>query len=660
MGKISKLSTKIYGINKIFKGGIDYDNEKGIIIVIRGAANTHRTLLGIQLLYGLALSAKEKDVIKNPEMYYVSEYADKENLDDLIVNTLIAAFARLLVRKKIENPQIDLSELDGFTRFFFNTRSILFESMLQKTSIPVGTLIKDIKNKPEDMIADGILYYHSRTGGLHFRTPNHVADETNIVYKRACNTINTYVKRKNKYPINKTEDLLQFHIEKISVVTQANNKKIPDNCLFLGLELDDAHYYTVNDIRSLIKSIKKRKRISVLIVNDGTDMAVNDVDLVIDLTNEKKFGYIFHYMTLFKNSPKYSMTSSHQYKMRDFGIEVFPNLHTYYLTKKSFHRSFIYTHASVLGDTYPQYLTRRLNANPDDESISYDDYLKTKEQTFQTDLESMLPPSSIEYISYDLLNKIFMYKPKTLGLVTAVVGGGNTYKRFLTFGSAFSSAVKGDDILLVLLNKEKGLIQRQMACPARFKHCAHKDRCISCYKFFHLMNIYSEFISAEEFVYILNQHIILSYGHNRQIRRIIIDGLQTIDYSFPFLKDNHMFLSTVMNLCREKNISLYVISDKNAELCRELVTLADNVVYTEKNSDGKPRIFIERCSGHYNPPSKMYCGEIKNVSRVFECKEQYIKECEPKEKTFELSFNPLQIKEMRVQNREYELFNPQK
>lgn len=70
MGKITKLSSKIYGLNKILKGGIDYDSEKGVVIFIRGAVNTHRTLLGIQLLYGLALSAKENGIARNSEIFF--------------------------------------------------------------------------------------------------------------------------------------------------------------------------------------------------------------------------------------------------------------------------------------------------------------------------------------------------------------------------------------------------------------------------------------------------------------------------------------------------------------------------------------------------------------------------------------------------------------
>lgn len=580
--------------------------------------------------------------------FFVSEYGDKDNIENLIVNTTIAAFYRLIVRKKIENPNEYLSELDGFTRFFFNTKSILFESTNQTHTD--GAIVRDIKSAPEELLADGVLYYHPRTGGLHYRSASHVADSQNLVYKRACNTINNYVKRKKKYSIKKTEDYLQLHIEKINVVTPSNNKKVPEDCQFLALELDDVHPYTANSIRSLVESVKKNRRIAILIMNEGIDVAMNDTDILIDLTNKSEFGYVFHYMTLFNNSPKYSMTSLHQYKTRDFGIEVFPNLHTYNLTKRSFHRSFIYTHADVLGDTYLHYVNRKLKSNPNDDCISYGDYLNSKKQNYQTALESMMPLGSVDYISYDLLNKIFMPKQKTIGLVTAVVGRGNTYKRFLTIGSAFSSAVQGEDTLLVLLNKEKGLIQKRMSCPARLKQCAHKDKCENCYKYFHLMNIYSEYITADEFVYILNQHIILKYGQNRKIGRIIIDGLQAIDYSLPFLKNNRMFLSAVMNLCREKNIMLYVISDKKAELCGELVALADNVVYTDKNHDGNPRVFIERCSGHYNPPSKLYCGEIKHVNKVFECKEQYmsVQGCETKKKTYEMSFNPLQIKEMAV------------
>ena len=643
-----KLSTKIYGLDKILRGGLDLDKDP-LAIVIRGAANTHRTLFALQLLYGLGLSLKESDNSDNLQAYYASMYDNQAFLEEMMVNTLISAFFRLMIRKKIENPDAEISELSSFTNFFFDTSDILFQSHQQ--SQDVGALIRDIKEKPEDLIADGVLYYHSRTGALHYRTHDYVADDTNMVYHRAKASINEFVDLKDSHAngaIKIMEDYLQLQLFRMNIVTKNNKMMIPNDCKLLGMELDNAYTYKVKEVRELLTSMKHKSRISVLVANESVEVDMNDVDILIDLNNKEEQGYLFHYMTLFKNSAKYSMSGTYQYKARDYGIEVFPSLHFYSIKKKSFHRSFIYTHAGIIGDTYPQFLERKLSEVQNTSDISYEEYLREKNNTLKKDLGAMLPRKSMEYVSYDLLNHIFMHNQNNAGTVTAIVGGGNTFKRFLTIGSAFSSAVKGEDTLLILLNKEKPLIQKRMSCPARLLHCTHKEKCEKCYRFFHLMNIYPEKITAEEFVYILNQHLILGYGSGRYIKRIIIDGLQAVDYSFPFLKGNALFLSSVINLCRDKNISLYVISDKEAGLCGELVALADNVVKTEKNRDGRPRIFIDRCSGHNNPPSKMYCGEVRHIHTMFECKEQYHKDNGCGKKSYELSFNPLQFKEKTV------------
>lgn len=188
-----------------------------------------------------------------------------------------------------------------------------------------------------------------------------------------------------------------------------------------------------------------------------------------------------------------------------------------------------------------------------------------------------------------------------------------------------------------------------MACPARMKHNCYKPHCVDCYKHFHFMSIYPEYITRDEFVYMLHQRIRLAFDkkENRYVRRIIIDDLQILDYSFPFLKGDGDFLSAIMNICRENNISLYILCDKNAKSRDCLKALADNVVCTEKRENGLPRIYVERCSGYYNPPSKMYCGVINKIEELFECNEQ------PglgEEKKYDFTISPLHIEDRTVPN----------
>ena len=371
---------------------------------------------------------------------------------------------------------------------------------------------------------------------------------------------------------------------------------------------------------------------------------------------------MLHYLNLTHNSHQYSVLGEHQYKRRDFGIEVFPSIHTYFKKKKNYHRSLIFTQSSIIDDTFPQYLSRKAQSHQDDPS--YEDFTKNKENFTIDSLNKLHPSNNVKLISYDILKRIFLTEEKKdckqekdsyydeKGLVTAIIGGGNTFKRYLTIGSAFSAAVNNEDTLIVVLNKEKHLIQKRMACPARLQHNCYKSHCINCYKHFHLMSIYPEYITRDEFIYMLHQRIKLAFDkkENRFVKRIIIDDLQILDYSFPFLKDDSDFLSAIMNICREHDISLYILCDKEAKSRDILKALADNVVCTEKTQDGKPKIYVERCSGYYNPPSKMYCGIVDKIEKLFECNEQY---CENAENKYHFTISPIRIEDMTIPNNDH-------
>lgn len=99
MNEIKKLSTKIPGLGKVLKGGLDYYG-KSLIVAVRGNANTHKTLFGLQLAYGFAMSLKEKNVVSEPHLCCFSMCHDKEFLDELMINTLISAYTQVLIKKE--------------------------------------------------------------------------------------------------------------------------------------------------------------------------------------------------------------------------------------------------------------------------------------------------------------------------------------------------------------------------------------------------------------------------------------------------------------------------------------------------------------------------------------------------------------------------------
>lgn len=140
------------------------------------------------------------------------------------------------------------------------------------------------------------------------------------------------------------------------------------------------------------------------------------------------------------------------------------------------------------------------------------------------------------------------------------------------------------------------------------------------------MNICMGNITAEEFLYYLEKQIEVTYDGKlkKRIRRIVIDDLQILDYCFPQLKKaGGLFLAALAELCRVHSIVLYILCDSSAEMLSALRALADNVVLTKKDDEGHPLVFVEKFAGYSNTPSKMYCGKIKNVDKLFRCVENF-------------------------------------
>jgi len=107
---------------------------------------------------------------------------------------------------------------------------------------------------------------------------------------------------------------------------------------------------------------------------------------------------------------------------------------------------------------------------------------------------------------------------------------------------------------------------------------------------------------------------------SKKLKKIVIDDLQKIDYSFPLLKEEQLFLTALVTLCRENNVELQILCDKKAELTKELCSLADNVVCIQREEDelNKISLYIERFAEHVSP-SEIYKYEILNVHELFTC-----------------------------------------
>lgn len=224
-----------------------------------------------------------------------------------------------------------------------------------------------------------------------------------------------------------------------------------------------------------------------------------------------------------------------------------------------------------------------------------------------------------------------------------------THKRQLAIAGAFYAAQKGEHTIFVLFDKNEADMRRRMFCPAMqieeaaedkqtennhkeskiqcTKDCitCHKDcklkKCYDCYKHLHFFQVRMGCISAEEFFDALLQ-LIDKFADVSKSKpcHIVIDDLQKLDYSFPFLKSTSLFLSTLVSLCREKYAELKMICDKKAGIVDELCSLSDNVLCIKRDEADleNATIYLERNLGGVESTG-LGKYEIINTSKLFEC-----------------------------------------
>ena len=681
---LPKLPTGIRGLDKVLYGGIDanvlnplYIKEQAIertplVIVIRGNEDDNdKCMLAMQMLYGIAQSIENiksqyqvfgKDWNNEPIMY--STYYQAHKLDDLFLDFFISSSLQEILRKKAsKDTSVNLSS-NIFTNLLFDSSNILCQGISTNANIPYTA----VANTTDAMIGDGIIYYNRRTNSLHVKADLTADDNKyNQVYLRQFDSINEY----SQIYSNKQQDALFYKYTGLHFLPFAMIGDLTYSQLTAGITtprdmiaVDLSAYKNLAETKmnGLLNQLHDSK-IVILVADSTAEIPENRVNLMIELSQKIDHKFVLKYLQITKSDSQEFAPGLHQYKKRDYGIEVYPRKELYLYERRYLQRALVYTHADALTETYQQYM--KLQKYYIDTPITtYEDYEADIASEENKPFYAIYPKNYMEQMSIDLLNRVFipinplrnlLHKSKNetefieneymygnAGFVTAVIGKANTYKRFLTFGGIFGSACAEDHTLIIMMNKEEMVTRRRLACPAR-PLCGDRDKaCRSCYHYIHFMNICMGNITPEEFLYYLERQIEVTYDgdQKKHIRRIVIDDLQILDFCFLRLNDG-LFLAALAELCREHDIILYILCDISGKMLPPLRALADNVIITQKDKmDGHPLIFVEKFAGYTNTPSKMYCGKVKNVNKLFRCVEK------DGINSFELQTNIVELEDM--------------
>lgn len=680
---LPKLPTGIRGLDKVLYGGIDVNVLKALhiggnniprtplVIAIKGSEDDNdKSVLAMQMLYGIAQSVEKIKAdyqhINNgwnqPVMY--STYYQTHKLDDMFLDYFISSSLQEILRKKAsKDANVNLSS-NIFTNLLFDSSNILCQGISTNANIPYTA----VANKTDAMIGDGIIYYNRRTNSLHVKADLTADDNKyNQVYLRQFDSINEYSQRYS----NKQQDALFYkytgvHFLPFSMIGNLTYSQLTTSIAnpkeLIAVDLSAYKDLAVTKINGLLNLLHDAK-IVILVVDSTAEIPENRVNMMIELSQKVDHKFVLKYLQITKSDSQDFAPGLHQYKKRDYGIEVYPRKELYLYERRYLQRALVYTHADAVTETYQQYMKLQ-KYYIDTPTTTYEDYETDIASEENKPFYAIYPKNYMEQMSIDLLNRVFipinplrnlLHKSKNetefieneymygnAGFVTAVIGKANTYKRFLTFGGIFGSACAEDHTLIIMMNKEEMVTRRRLACPAR-PLCGDRDKaCRSCYHYIHFMNICMGNITPEEFLYYLERQIEVTYDgdQKKHIRRIVIDDLQILDFCFPRLNDG-LFLAALAELCREHDIILYILCDISGKMLPSLRALADNVIITQKDKkDGHPLIFVEKFAGYTNTPSKMYCGKVKNVNKLFRCVEK------DGINSFELQTNIVELEDM--------------
>ncbi len=702
---MKKISTNIEGLDKLFHGGIyinssqleDSTENNGMIILIRGPKDCHKTMLALQLAHGLSMSL---DCVLGPstrETRYYSLDKLKADLEDMYLDILILGQLNRIMeswsKAHLGNGKFKKDGYNDICRALFNQGEKKFSK---------------IEDELARLIAEKTVYYNPRTNSLHFRRGHAGDDEDNLYARRKYNIVADYIKSIKGAQISLDRDentlekefvniqffdsessscqsgyrysknnIVKFQDLQSSLDDEISNKESAGKCKVIvidGLSTlpTDTETFSALHFEDILR---RMATVSIIVLDGQNEMTLNG-DIVIETrkreSDEDEYSYLE--LQIAKSVFQSAVLGWHQYKKRDYGIEIFPSIHLL-LTKRDYLVRRLQTrYVHILSESYEQYLDF---VNFQDDYVSYErtnsDIGKTLSEQYQEydrgredrmrrllynihKEEAELSVENIKEKAKYLFESILFGKNKNYSVChgwtdhfysTAIIGNPNCYKRFLAVSGAFEAARKEEHTLFILFDKNEVDMRKYVRCPAfkevnkslmeqkinfsdpkswnliNSEQSACFENCYQCHKYLHFFPIRMGCISAEEFFFVLDKYIKLYTGDGKGPKKrfhIVIDDLQRIEYSFPFLKQTSLFLSALINICHDNKVEIKILCDKKAALVNELCSLSDNIICIRREANQENRIicYIERCV--YNlSPSEVFKMDICDIKNKFRC-----------------------------------------
>jgi KaiC/GvpD/RAD55 family RecA-like ATPase len=340
---------------------------------------------------------------------------------------------------------------------------------------------------------------------------------------------------------SKIEERLQQIVDKLNTPNQSGEengqaKGRKPLVVVDGLSLFSPTDRAALNFQQLVEVIRRTCQVGILVYEPGSNEGgsiEHHVDMIIELGErwtEKPQAYLFHELWIRKSRYQDAALGRHQYKIRDFGIEVFPSIH-------------FQVHQ-------PNYMGKELErsmqpSRPNDPPI-----------------EKKLDPSPIQDPSVvDRLGNI------QEGDSTVLLGPRGTFKTELcldflcrgNWGCARCKEETAEHSLLV-----------SMIGNGYQTHGGH------VYTFHQRPG----FISPAEFLSFIRRRLKAQKDrHHKAIKRFVLWDLTQLDYRFPLFGQDSMFLTALMDHLKAEGIKSLFMGAGNARYSAAASAMADNVIF---------------------------------------------------------------------------------